>query len=285
MKCPSCGAEIENSKFCTYCGTQISAEMLREKEILNKAGCPKCGSTNVSFKRENQGEVRGKNEKKIIHQTVGVCKDCGYTWTTDEGQPVKKRKTWLWVLGWIFIFPLPLTLILLKKKDMKPALKYGIIAIAWILYLIIGIFGKPATPEESVGSDTASVTYEDSTEQTTGAVTANTIEFDLSTDEIGEYGKETTLNEGTDSSYTCILFYVPAGVYTVTNNDDHATQVTVLSGIEFDGQWDQFVSDDCANPIVLMNNGDSQKLEIKEGQFVKLADDSHNIHFVLDDEK
>lgn len=140
MKCPNCGAEIESGKFCEFCGAQLSTEMLKEQEQLNKQGCPKCGSTNVSFRRENQGEIQGKNKKVVVHQTVGLCKDCGYTWTTTEAP--KKRKTWLWVLGWIFIFPLPLTLILLKKKEMKPALKYGIIAAAWVLYLIFVFAGK-----------------------------------------------------------------------------------------------------------------------------------------------
>ena len=162
MKCPSCGAEIGEGKSCQFCGTQISANMLREQEILNKAGCPKCGSTNVSFNRENQGEVRGKNTKTIVHYTVGVCKDCGYTWRTDDGQSVKKRKTWLWVLGWIFIFPLPLTLILLKKNDMKPALKYGIIAAAWLLFLIIGIAGNSGDKSEnSLDTSVSSITTEE----------------------------------------------------------------------------------------------------------------------------
>lgn len=139
MKCPSCGADVGNGKFCEYCGSQLSSEMVKEQEQLNKQGCPKCGSTNVTFRRENQGEIQEKNKKVVVHATVGLCKDCGYTWTTTETP--KKRKTWLWVLGWIFIFPLPLTLILLKKKEMKPVLKYGIIAAAWILYLIFAFSG------------------------------------------------------------------------------------------------------------------------------------------------
>ena len=48
-----------------------------------------------------------------------------------------KRKTWLWVLGWIFIFPLPLTLILLKDKSIKKAIKYGLIIAVWIVYILI----------------------------------------------------------------------------------------------------------------------------------------------------
>jgi len=139
MKCQNCGAEIGDSKICEYCGSKITSEMQKEQEKLNKAGCPKCGSTNIAFKRENQGEFKDKKSKQIVTRTVGVCNDCGATWFTDEEK--KKRKTWLWVLGWIFIFPLPLTLILLKKKEMKPIIKYGIIALAWILYLIIAFSG------------------------------------------------------------------------------------------------------------------------------------------------
>ncbi len=150
MKCPNCGAEIGTSKFCQYCGTQISIEMQKEQEQLNKLGCPKCGSTNIQFKRENQGEVRGKNSKQVIHRTVGFCKDCGATWYPNSvaNELPKRRKTWLWVLGWIFIFPVPLTILMLRNKRMKPALKYGIIAAAWIIYLLIALGSNNSQGEE-----------------------------------------------------------------------------------------------------------------------------------------
>ena len=154
MRCPNCGAEIGNSDKCEYCGSFISADKKKEQEILNKKGCPKCGSTNVKYSRENHGEVKGKSSKTIVHKTVGICNDCGYTWYPNVDEP-KKRKTWLWVLGWVFIFPVPLTILMLRKKDMKPVLKYGIIAAAWIVYLLIGLGGnssnnKPSTADTSV---------------------------------------------------------------------------------------------------------------------------------------
>ena len=153
MKCPNCGAEISGGKFCEFCGTQLSAEMIKEQEQLNKQGCPKCGSTNVTFRRENSGEYQEKNKKVVVHKTIGLCKDCGNTWTTND--PQKKRKTWLWVLGWIFVFPLPLTLILLKKKKMKPVLKYGIIAVAWILYLIFVLSGNSSDKAAAEQADSS----------------------------------------------------------------------------------------------------------------------------------
>ena len=155
MRCPNCGAEIGTSDRCEYCGSTITSDMKKEQEILNKKGCPKCGSTNIKFTRENHGEVSGKNSKKIVHKTVGVCNDCGYTWYLDVVEP-KKRKTWLWVLGWIFIFPVPLTILMLRKKDMKPAIKYGIIAAAWIIYLIIG-FGRNSSNKKPSTDNTAIV--------------------------------------------------------------------------------------------------------------------------------
>lgn len=56
-------------------------------------------------------------------------------------EPPKKCKTWLWVLGWICIFPVPLTIIMLNKEDMSKKARYGIIAAGWILYLLIGLGG------------------------------------------------------------------------------------------------------------------------------------------------
>lgn len=157
MKCPNCGAEImNNSKYCEFCGSAVTTQMRREQEQLNRAGCPRCGSTNITFNREKQGEVKGKQGIAVVRSTVGVCKDCGYTWHTDsDTQTPKKRKTWLWVLGWICIFPVPLTILMLRKKEMKPAIKYGIIAVAWLIYIMIGMSsnsGRTSTPVDNTQS-------------------------------------------------------------------------------------------------------------------------------------
>lgn len=178
MKCTSCGAEIKDkSKFCEFCGSQITYDMQREQEQLNKAGCPKCGSSNVTFTREKQGELKGKNGTAVVRTTIGLCKDCGYTWsTTDGNQPLKKRKTWLWVLGWICIFPLPLTILMLRKKDMKPALKYGIIAVAWIVYLSIGLSGGSDNNTNDQSQDVTSETDSEVEEKTDYALIDNFID-------------------------------------------------------------------------------------------------------------
>ncbi len=155
MKCTACGAEITNgSRFCEFCGSQISAEMQKEQEQLIKKGCPKCGSSNITFDREKQGELKGKNGTTVVRRTIGMCKDCGHTWDSQEGAPQKqKKRTWLWVLGWIFIFPVPLTILMLRPSNkLNSKARYGIIAAAWIIYLIWMIAGN-ASNNENVDSN------------------------------------------------------------------------------------------------------------------------------------
>ena len=181
MKCPSCGAETRG-KFCEYCGS----EMPQEKPQVG--GCPKCGSTNVTFKREWVGtSTQRSSHKNIIgtgrtgqsvsqsaYRTVGLCQNCGFTWNPNAASKGSSKKTWLWVLGWICIFPVPLTILMLRKKDMKPAVKYGIIAAAWLLLFVIGLFGNSET--DTPQTDVPGTTIQ--TEQSTDATTETTEAID-----------------------------------------------------------------------------------------------------------
>ena len=177
MKCPSCGAETQG-KFCEYCGS----EMPQEKPQVG--GCPKCGSTNVTFKRERIGtSTRRSSHKNIFgtgrtgqsvsqsaYRTVGLCQNCGFTWNPNAANKGSGKKTWLWVLGWICIFPVPLTILMLRKKDMKPAVKYGIIAAAWLLFFVIGLSGNGET--DTPQTDVPGTTIQ--TEQSSTAGTEDT---------------------------------------------------------------------------------------------------------------
>ncbi|MBP3891850.1 MAG: hypothetical protein J6D29_06735 [Solobacterium sp.] len=121
--------------------------------------CPNCGSENIQFKREKQGEVKGKKGQRVIYHTVALCKDCGNTWyVSEEGLETPKKRTWLWVLGWLFCFPIPLTILLLRNNSMKKTLKYIIIAVAWLLYLLIGFTGSSSESKTPATSTTQSNT-------------------------------------------------------------------------------------------------------------------------------
>ena len=163
MKCPNCGADIKDgSKFCEFCGSSITADMKREQEYVNKAGCPKCGSSNIKFDREKQGEIRGKKGTAVVRSTVGFCRDCGYTWHTagSSNQPKKNNILW-WVLGWIFFFPAPVMVLIWRKKckwDIK--VKIGVTVAFWLIFFIIGGAGASS---DSSSSSTKSESVKDST--------------------------------------------------------------------------------------------------------------------------
>ena len=126
LTCPHCGANLQvnfklHQAHCDHCGSTLLLDENVQHIRYDNA-------EEAGYKFE-QGRQRAQAENRNYYNNVIYA-------------PKKKRRTWLWVLGWIFVFPLPLTLLLLRKKDMKPLLKYGIIAVAWILYLIIALFGN-----------------------------------------------------------------------------------------------------------------------------------------------
>jgi rubredoxin len=218
MKCENCGAETQG-KFCEYCGSEMPQEKStvnitnnyyggaapqEQTDVDNKFGrCPKCGNSKITFKRERVGTAtqsrsrknyvgrgrQGRSVSQAVYRTVGVCQNCGYTWNPNATNKDSGKKTWLWVLGWICIFPLPLTILLLRKKDMKPALKYGIIAVAWLLFLVMGSSGY-------IGADVPQTDAPSSYNETVqGDQTTDNSSLDNQSNEVAAtYAEDTVVN-------------------------------------------------------------------------------------------
>lgn len=205
-------------------------------------------------------------------------------------------------------------LIILEGIKRKPVKKIALSLLAFFVMFIVGSVIASNEKKEDTANQTPSMTV-DLTEAQTEMNTEESIEAteevkteavqedktssdevgdnedSLSSDnklsfilgeEIGEYGKEVTLNAGTEFEENEIMFYIPAGSYTVTNNSSAAAQLTVYSGgPEKDGEWETFVDDGtCPKPVVIMG-GEKGDFEIGEGQFLVLSDGSENILFEM----
>lgn len=236
MRCPYCGAETQSAK-CEYCGSEMPQPQVQQQQPninvtnnyygsapqnnantnpnVNVGTCPKCGSPKIDFKRERIGTTshstsrkkaigsgrKGQSVSHSSYRTIGLCKNCGFTWNPNvENSSVNSKSgapIWLWILGWICIFPLPLTILMLRRKNMKPALKYGIIAAAWIIFLLIGICcgGSDSSSNSTNGSiSTSQVTTEENALTTTTVTEEETDKsVDLSSiieEKVNEYNSQ-----------------------------------------------------------------------------------------------
>lgn len=133
----------------------------------------------------------------------------------------------------------------------------------------------PAAQEQAEPEENA-----DAEKTTTSAQEDQPEPIILTWNELGEYGKETTLNANTDMPYTFIEFHIPVGTYQVTNNDDKSVQVSINNdGINITEEGWEEPKGEAGNCIVLMP-GDEGELTVEDGQYVKLTDHSENIYFV-----
>lgn len=162
-------------KVCQFCGT--------ENEDSAKA-CTSCGANKFQYKCENCGTVFGKGKycpncgvkvgtkaKKCprcgTNYYSSACPDCGYRAVSDKAavakngattETTKKKKIWPWVLGWIFIFPLTLTILMARKKNLNKKAKIGVIIAAWVLYFVLAAFGKSSDRADTSKSSMISTT-------------------------------------------------------------------------------------------------------------------------------
>ena len=113
MKCENCGAEVHGT-ICEYCKRKISKD---PHSII------------ITNNYYNTADKNSVSTQENMHEKT----------TTKQNS---KKKIWLWILGWLFIFQLPLTILLVRKKDMQPTVKYGLIAFIWIFVFAIGFLGE-----------------------------------------------------------------------------------------------------------------------------------------------
>ena len=149
MVCPNCGASLQvdadqKNLTCSYCGNGLYVD-----DEVKHVQYDNAEETGYQFEK---GRQRAQAEATRVQQQ---------TFNMNFGKPPKKRNTWLWVLGWIFIFPVPLTILMLRNQKLSKPVKIGIIVAAWIVYLIIGLVGGGSGDnKDSSNANTETTTIE-----------------------------------------------------------------------------------------------------------------------------
>ena len=150
LTCPNCGAAArvdaeKGSGFCEYCGSPLTLDDEQQKVTISIDNAEDAG---YKFEKGRQRAKAEAQRSTIEYHEV----------------PKKKRKTWLWVLGWIFIFPIPATILITRNKKLNVVIKGILIAVCWLVYILIGSSGSneskndpPSTvsPSPSINSSTS----------------------------------------------------------------------------------------------------------------------------------
>ena len=166
-KCPHCAAALSvdpsrKTVVCEYCGSQI---------ILGE---------DVSLPSPDEAEEAGYRFEKGRQRAQAEMRSGGSAYAPQTASP-RKRRTWLWVIGWILIFPLPLTILMIRNKKLNIWVRIAIVAAAWIFYIGVGMSGDPADSRSTAEprSDTTFITETESTKKA-GVFEADETEASLS---------------------------------------------------------------------------------------------------------
>lgn len=131
LTCPKCGAQlkVDASKqqvYCQYCGARLLVDdEIRGYRIDNAE------DMGYQFEKGRQRAQQERQQRQIEFPIRSI-----------PYQVKNKRKnTWLWVLGWILVFPLPLSILVWKSDKLKKGVKITIIIIAFLAYLLLGYTG------------------------------------------------------------------------------------------------------------------------------------------------
>ena len=158
LNCPKCGAQLKiddkiTKGFCEHCGTVVLID--DEVQHIQYDNAEEAGYNFEKGRQRARAEVQG-----VSGQT---------SFGMEKMQPPKKkRRTWLWVLGWIFIFPVPLTVLIGRSKLKKP-MKVILIVALWAIILLIAALNKKSESSRPISGPS------DITQNTTFDQPSNTV--------------------------------------------------------------------------------------------------------------
>lgn len=99
--------------------------------------------------------------------------------------------------------------------------------------------------------------------------------IELVAGEAGEYGRELIMSAGTDLEEKLVVYYVPAGTYSVENLGRYRTQVNVYEseGIKHgENGYDEYTG---GSNILVLDAGKTGDITVPEGWFIEIHEPDH----------
>ena len=230
---------------CTFCGTEQAVDPTQQCTVCHN--CGKAFITKNAIQNYNSPYQNG-----AFGQHVSSGAQQGYSAPQQfypQSAPPKKKHTVWWILGWIFCFPIPLTILISRSHSLGKSLKIGLIAAAWIVYLII-FFPKGThrttdtrtlpEPERPAVTTTVRIAATEPTTEATTETTASTTEITETAAE-SETNTETAVQEtgvpaNSDVSFADVKRAVDNGDYSLVTPEFKATMDA------YEAFYDQYIA-------------------------------------------
>lgn len=160
MKCKNCGAVLEVEEDaqevkCKYCNTIFKID--DEVQHIQYDNAEKTG---YDFE---MGRIKAKQEMEQEAQRIKLEEDKKKRQEQIERdnkirEEEKKKKMMIWwILGWIFFFPIPLSIII-WKSNLEQKVKIGLLIALWGTMLIYGAFNGDNSQNTSNVNNTVNTT-------------------------------------------------------------------------------------------------------------------------------
>jgi hypothetical protein len=229
MTCPNCGntsqVDVDNKQVsCGFCGNPLFLNNTMNGlngGLVNNNVTP--GNTVQNNTWDGVPTQLGRNVGQGVEQFSGKI-------NYSNKQSNSNNKIWLWVIGWIFIFPVPLTILILRSNRFNKDWKIGLVSGGWFIWLFFSLIfnvgvlsagnkntSKDSTTEAVTEATTRddSVTKEMPTEEEKKEIITSNIKDIIVKDteiEVAEYEEskkykiEVDVNDKKDFSIDDILF-------------------------------------------------------------------------------
>ena len=120
------------------------------------ARCPYCGEVQETEPGQDAALCRSCGKPFAVRTAVSadpagsVYAGPGPAYYAPAPQKPRKKHTFWWIVGWIFCFPIPLTILMLRSRRLPAWARYAIIALGWLVYLLLGLRGRSEQPQRSM---------------------------------------------------------------------------------------------------------------------------------------
>ena len=124
MNCPNCGSKLTINKesgvcFCDSCGGEF---LLDDESITHHVEFDNAEDAGYEFEKGRQ-KAQAEARRNTTYNSAPRSQ-------TANAQPKKRHLGW-WIVGWIFFFPIPLTILVYRSKSLPQKAKVIILSVLW----------------------------------------------------------------------------------------------------------------------------------------------------------